>query len=84
MIRATCACGAIGQLLSPDHHSGDGLSVRMEWRGGRIGFDKLALEDARAGVTACPACQHRKCVFMLVQRPRAARSERIGSEHQSS
>jgi hypothetical protein len=51
----------------------------MEWRGGRIGLEKLALEDARAGVTACPACQHRSCVFMLVQHARAERSERAES-----
>jgi hypothetical protein len=42
----------------------------MEWRGGRIGIDKLALEDARTGVTACPACQHRACVVMLAAHAR--------------
>jgi len=76
---ASCACGAVGRLLSPDHGSGHGRALRMEWRGGRIGLEKLALEDARAGVTACPACQHRSCVFMLVQHARAERSERAES-----
>jgi hypothetical protein len=75
---ATCACGAVGRILpenGPDH----GRVPRMEWRGGRIGLDRVAVEDARAGVTACPACQHRSCVFMLVQRARRERRERTGS-----
>jgi hypothetical protein len=76
MDAATCDCGAVGQLLPDPGHE---LSRRMEWRGGRIGLDKVALEDARAGVTTCPACQHRSCVFMLVQHARAERRRRTGA-----
>ncbi len=74
MTGPTCACGAVGKLVSPsfDYGSADGRLRLMEWRGGRIGFDKLALENARAGVTACPACQHRGCVFMLARHARSA------------
>ncbi len=62
-----CGCGAVGRLLQPDfaYGSREGQRPLMEWREGRVGFGRLALEDAREGETSCPACQHRSCVFML-------------------
>jgi hypothetical protein len=33
-------------------------------RGDHIGQNRVAREDAPAGVTTCPACQHRSCTFM--------------------
>ncbi len=70
----TCACGAVAKLVSSDAGGGPsgGGVWHVEWSGGRIGFDKLAVEDARIGATACPACQHRACVFMLARHARAA------------
>ena len=71
MTGARCAtCGAVGKLVPAGNERGSagGSGWRMEWRGGRIGIDKLALEDARTGVTTCPACQHRACVVMLAPR----------------
>ena len=71
----TCACGAVGKLVVAESSgtSADRPSRQLEWRGGRVGIDRLALEKARDGVTACPACQHRAAVFMLVRHARAAR-----------
>ena len=57
----------MGRILQPDFEYGarDGAPL-MEWTGGHVGAGRVALEDARTGVTACPACQHRKCVFVLL------------------
>jgi hypothetical protein len=61
-----CPCGAVGLVLPPDFtYPRDARKPLMRWRGGRIGVDKVAVEDERRGVSACPACQHRACVFML-------------------
>jgi hypothetical protein len=64
MMETTCACGAVGRFVTRGHHDGP-ARVSLEWRGGRIGVGKLAIEGARSGVTTCPACQHRRAVFML-------------------
>jgi len=68
-MEACCACGAMGRLrpLDPANRQGDARIPLMEWRGGKIDVGRLALENARPGVAACPACQHRACVFMLAE-----------------
>lgn len=67
MSEARCACGAVGRVLGPDFGYGlrEDRHPEMVWRGGRVGAGRLVVEDARAGVTTCPACQHRASVFML-------------------
>jgi hypothetical protein len=59
-----CACGAAIRLVPVEFDSGPRRSrgPLLEWLGGRIGFDRLALEDARYGASTCPACQHRASV----------------------
>jgi hypothetical protein len=39
----------------------------MIWRGGRVGVGRVVIEDARSGVSACPACQHRASVSMIAR-----------------
>jgi hypothetical protein len=66
---AACACGAVGRLAPVEFntHSSPSRGPLLEWRGGRIGFGRIAVEDARTGASTCPACQHRACVFMLAR-----------------
>ncbi len=61
-MEARCACGAVGRMTRSVRS--DGTSV-MRWRGGRLGTFQVVFEEARTGVSMCPACQHRKSVFML-------------------
>jgi hypothetical protein len=72
MTGATCACGAVSRFIPVefDQRTARSRGPFLEWRGGRIGIDKLAVEGARHGVNVCPACQHRACVFMLVRQVR--------------
>ena len=74
MVGPTCACGAVGKFVVREHDDARRERRRqmLEWRGGRVGSDRLALEDARNGVTTCPACQHRAAVFMLVRHARTS------------
>ncbi len=67
MTDSTCACGAVGRVLPPDFSYGrrDASRPLMQWCGGRVGRDRLAVEDARSGVMSCPACKHRACVVVL-------------------
>lgn len=67
MTEARCACGAVGRVAPPDFGYGcrDALRPLMRWHGGRLGVDRVAVEDARLGVTACPVCQHRATAFVL-------------------
>lgn len=69
MSEARCACGAVGRILPPDFGYGprDVQHPEMLWCGGRVGAGRVVVEDARTGVTTCPACQHRSSVFMLAQ-----------------
>lgn len=69
MIEARCECGAVGKVLPPDFGYGPRTAERPEmiWRGGRVGAGRVVIEDARSGVSACPACQHRASVSMLAQ-----------------
>lgn len=74
MAQPACACGAVGKLVPEVDGAGleDGSLQLLEWRGGRIGSELLAVERPREGVTACPACQHRPSVFMLKGDARSA------------
>ncbi len=64
---ATCICGAMGRMVAPDFgYGGSKRQPLMQWTGGRIGGERIAVEVVRHGVTRCPACQHRACVFELV------------------
>jgi hypothetical protein len=67
MVEARCVCGAVDLGLEPDFTYGlrDSGTPVMQWRGGLGGPGRVALEDALTGVEACPACQHRKCIFMI-------------------
>lgn len=68
MMEAKCACGAVGRVLPPDFAYGNrDARPLMQWHGGRVGLGRVAVEDARSGVTACPSCQHRASVFMVTQ-----------------
>jgi len=67
-MEVTCECGAVGHVLPPDisYRAAEARERLTAWRGGRIGAGRIAIEDERRGPTACPACQHRACVYMLV------------------
>jgi len=67
-MEVTCVCGAVGRMLPPDapYRAAKAREPLTAWRGGRIGVGRIAVEDERRGPAACPGCQHRACVYMLV------------------
>ncbi len=68
MTDVRCTCGAVGRILPPDFDYGprDVERQLMQWRGGRVGPERVAIEVARRAITACPACQHRVSVYHVV------------------
>lgn len=63
MSMASCACGAVGRVVPPDFAYGNGeRQPLMQWTGGCIAADRIAIENARPGVSACPLCQCRSYV----------------------
>ncbi len=67
-----CPCGAVGHVLPPDfgYEPSDIRTPLMEWRGGKVGLRRVAVEALPLGVSACPACQRRPCAYV---RPGAER-----------
>jgi len=61
-----CSCGAVGNVLPPDfgYEPRDIRTPLLEWRGGKVGAGRVAVELLPLGVSICPVCQRRACAYV--------------------
>jgi len=59
-----CSCGAAGRTARCGVRAGRRLAL-VEWSGGNIGTDRVAVEELSPSVSVCPACHRRACFYIV-------------------